>query len=378
MRISADTACSADNKFTHETHAKFLEAAAGAPDCLWQRVWRQRAAKVAPPGPGNVFVHAGEVVDASFVRWLRVGMALKETALQIVPLLEQRVPTWYTDRLEPTASANVPDELRKAAEQAAAARRKTSWATLKNKLVQSSAIAMLKHLTTQLPPESLSKKVQKAIRGGVKLARWTASNNEWTKLVLEAKRGDPGSESLGWVNAEPPARHKVDLTRLHKHLQPCFERLKFTTRERKVILKGAAHTFATTLQQFAQAKGVEDARVLAVDSMVHGVLVVITPPIATASAAATGPAAGSRTSSSVHCAGEGTCTSLPKPNSKCNPLDAATNACAPCRGWAKAIKSLHRKKNAKWRNCVTTNWSNKVRQSSNLHSARLPVYSTRW
>ena len=101
------------------------------PEDSSQRRWLcpKHAKELSPPDTGNLFHYAQPqaVVDPGFLRWLRVGVALRATSQEIATLLAQRAGQWYTATLTPSAHELVQAEVQleaaaKAAAEAEAAR----------------------------------------------------------------------------------------------------------------------------------------------------------------------------------------------------------------------------------------------------------------
>lgn len=336
------------------------------PEDSAQRLWLcpEHAKELAPDDSGNVFkrTQAQQAVeDASFNRWLRVGVALKYTARELASVLQQRVTRWYTSTLLPA----VAERVSQARQDEAALERRKAAITARDAALADLQQAATKHALACIDVALAARHVAvpdggTTVGNGVQL-KGCKKDSDWLSLVLTANPAELGSDMQAafaavarWQSTPPQQRYCVAMTPFVNVIRSCCGEDATAIAQLSAL---AARGFAEEFQRRSAEGGVLAARALVVK---EAVLLAIEP----CSVADPSPAAACTVA--VGCTGGGSCATLPAPRSKCDPSKADSNVCSACRGWARAIKSMHRKKRSyptqdSWRNCVPKQWSDEVK-----------------
>ena len=283
-----------------------------------QHLWLcpHHAAELTPPDSGNAFdyPHDFGLVDVGFLRWLRVGVALKVASQALAAFLGQRAEQWYTQKLQPVARQQVVME------------------------------------------RMLAVSVEQAVPAGVTLAKPLTlvrceQESPWLRHVMSYRSPDAaamGAAMAEWQAVPSQARHVMSMKPLRTALAGSN-----SSSDVEEAMNAVLQAFVEQLSSEAAAQDVVTVKALPVKD---AVLVAIQPCTTTTASA-------SAADIDIQCDGsEESCTKLPGQSvRKC---DLTKAACVTCRGWAKAIKSLHRKpkslSDSSWRNCISQHWSNQV------------------
>ena len=324
------------------------------PDDSSQRRWLcpQHAAELAPRGSGNVFDYVGgeELVDVSFLRWLRVGVALKVTSEELARVLAVRVEEWYERVLVAKARELMGEEERASVER----RRREAEVQARDDEVARVLGGSLE-AAVRVVGEAVVGGGGSVQGGGIRLRAALAvekcsKTEEWFGHLLECSDDVTTAELRPWKGVPQPRRHIISL----QHLPTAIGRGCRVGGARQEELVALA-TRAFTEELGRQCSGCRLFTLHKALAVKHAVLLDL--DMTTAPTAPPPPAPTQPPSSPIpwHCTNtNGTCSSQPS-------ADVLCSTCFTCRNFAKAIKAYHRKPRslslANWRNCIPQHWS---------------------
>lgn len=310
-----------------------------------QRRWLcpEHASELAFPDSGNVFrdaSHDGAVVaaapvpvapaEASFLRWLRLGVALKQAHDCVAKALQPRVEQWYRT----TLSAAVPKYLA----------REHRRSVLPGVVLASAAAAVKSEL------EEAKVDVDVDMDQADLAAKPCTDERHWKALLRDSYDASADTVAVNVFmlrDAANDARFVVKLGSLHKAVRAAVVGQAVDI---DALLDKVEQQFVANLATFGKAASLE-LRAMAVNSNVL-LAVESAPP-------------------SLACDGsEAACSRPAAAGGKVDPTQASSGVCVTCRAWAQAIKANHRHgrrmpRSDSWRNCVPHVWSSEsVRGSS--------------